>query len=93
MTDQKQEARTLTLGERMVLAAQLAVEEHLRQSVTTVPLAQSRPERRHESWPERWEDSYFGRTDYREVPRQQVQFLEDIELDEPAVANELVGAP
>jgi len=37
MTDLKQEARTLTLGERMVLAARLAVLEHLRQSVTAVP--------------------------------------------------------
>ena len=37
MMDLKQEARTLTLGERMVLAARLAVLEHLRQSVSTVP--------------------------------------------------------
>ena len=37
MTDLKQEARTLTLGERMILAARLAVWEHLRQSVSSVP--------------------------------------------------------
>ena len=37
MMDQKQEARTLTLGERMVLAARLAVVEHLRQSINEVP--------------------------------------------------------
>ena len=37
MMDLKQEARTLTLGERMVLAARFAVLEHLRQSVSTVP--------------------------------------------------------
>jgi hypothetical protein len=40
MTDLKQEARMLTLGERMVLAARLAVLEHLRQSVTAVPRIQ-----------------------------------------------------
>jgi hypothetical protein len=37
MTDLKQEARTLTLGERMVLIARLAVLEHLRQSASLVP--------------------------------------------------------
>jgi hypothetical protein len=37
MMDQQQEARTLTLGERMVLAARLAVVEHLRQSINEVP--------------------------------------------------------
>ena len=37
MMDQKLEARTLTLGERMVLAARLAVVEHLRQSINEVP--------------------------------------------------------
>jgi hypothetical protein len=37
MMDQKLEARTLTLGERMVLAARLAVVEHLRQSINAVP--------------------------------------------------------
>jgi hypothetical protein len=37
MTDLKQEARTLTLGERIVLIAQLAVMEHVRQSVSSVP--------------------------------------------------------
>jgi hypothetical protein len=48
MTDQKQEAGTLTLGERMVLAARLAVMEHLRQSVTAVPS----------------DSSYFSLTDF-----------------------------
>jgi len=57
MTDQKQEARTLTLGERIVLVARLAVEEHIHQSVTEVPLG----------------DSYFGLTDYREEFLDQLQ--------------------
>jgi hypothetical protein len=52
MTDLKQEARTLTLGERMVLAARIAVLEHLRQSVTVVPS----------------DESYFAQTEFREEP-------------------------
>jgi hypothetical protein len=39
MTDLKQEARMLTLGERMILAARLAALEHVRQSVSPVPRA------------------------------------------------------
>jgi hypothetical protein len=37
MTDPQQEARTLTLGEWMILAAKMAAQEHLRQSVSSVP--------------------------------------------------------
>lgn len=67
MTDQQQEARTLTLGERIVLIARLAVEEHLRQSVTEVPLD---------------DQSYFARTDFREM-----HLLEDQAVVSPQLSN------
>jgi hypothetical protein len=77
MTDQQQEARTLTLGERIVLIARLAVEEHLRQSVTEVPLD---------------DQSYFARTDFREMPLLQNRelenrWLENRELEHHAMVN------
>jgi hypothetical protein len=89
MTDQQQEARTLTLGERMVLAARLAVVEHLRQSVITVPLPEGLPE----SFGESFRDSYFGRTDYSDAPPEPMRLLENSQPAQRSLAAQLVGAP
>ncbi len=43
ITDQQQGARMLTLGERLIQAAKLAVSEHLHQSVDQAHLLESAP--------------------------------------------------
>ena len=84
MMDQQQEARMLTLGEWMILAARLAVVEHLRQSINEVPL----------------DSSYFSRTDFSDSSGEFIPYPEDSQddsLDEVpllkiAFATELAGA-
>ncbi len=84
MMDQQQEARTLTLGEWMILAARLAVVEHLRQSINEVPL----------------DSSYFSRTDFSDSSGEFIPYPEDsqdpavcdVPLLKIAFTTELAGA-
>ena len=83
MMDQKQEARTLTLGEWMILAARLAVVEHIRQSINEVPT----------------DSSYFSRTDFSDSAGEFVPYedesqddcVPEVPLLQIAFSTELVG--